>query len=52
MERVAVNPASSLHDAGVNAAFGDGSMRFISDDIDRDVWTALGTMSSGESVRF
>lgn len=59
-------PATSNHSGGVNAAMGDGSVRFISDTINtgnpgnsaRDisgfspfgVWGALGTKNSGETV--
>ena len=42
--------ASSLHTGGVHLALADGSVRFISDSIDRKVWRALGTRSGGESI--
>jgi prepilin-type N-terminal cleavage/methylation domain-containing protein/prepilin-type processing-associated H-X9-DG protein len=45
-----VSPASSFHPGGVNVAFLDGSVRFVSQTTDGDVWTATGTRSSGESV--
>ena len=44
----AVRPASSLHDGGVNAAICDGSVRFVSQSIDRDVWQAVGTRAGQE----
>jgi len=42
--------ASSLHTGGVNLAMVDGSVRFISDSIDRNVWRAIGTRSGNETV--
>jgi prepilin-type processing-associated H-X9-DG protein len=42
--------ASSFHSGGVNAAFCDGSVRFIKNAIARDVWRALGTTAGGEVV--
>jgi prepilin-type N-terminal cleavage/methylation domain-containing protein/prepilin-type processing-associated H-X9-DG protein len=40
--------ARSRHTGGVNAAFGDGSVRFYSSNIDRVVWSALCTIAGGE----
>jgi prepilin-type processing-associated H-X9-DG protein len=40
--------ARSAHSGGVNAAFGDGSVRFISSEIDTNVWRALGTSGGNE----
>jgi prepilin-type N-terminal cleavage/methylation domain-containing protein/prepilin-type processing-associated H-X9-DG protein len=45
-----VTPASSDHPGGVNACFCDGSVRFITDNVDADVWTVAGTISGGESA--
>src|SRR5262249_6618169 len=42
--------ARSLHTAGVNAALCDGSVRFVRDSIDINVWRALSTSSGGESI--
>lgn len=42
--------ARSSHTGGVNTAFGDGSVRFFSQSIDRVVWSALCTISGGEVV--
>lgn len=39
--------ASSLHGSGVNIALADGSVRFVSDSIDRDVWHAIGKRDDG-----
>jgi prepilin-type processing-associated H-X9-DG protein len=38
----------SRHRDGVNALFGDGSVRFINNSIDRMTWQALGTAAGGE----
>ncbi|MCL2006426.1 MAG: DUF1559 domain-containing protein [Planctomycetaceae bacterium] len=43
------NFASSNHAGGVGACFGDGSGRFISDAIARDVWQAMSTCAGGET---
>jgi prepilin-type processing-associated H-X9-DG protein len=57
-------PPDSYHPGGVNALFGDGSVRFINDTIDAGnansayvtsgqspfgVWGAMGSRSGGES---
>jgi prepilin-type processing-associated H-X9-DG protein/prepilin-type N-terminal cleavage/methylation domain-containing protein len=41
---------SSRHPGGVNFLFGDGSVRFISDHIDRTTYQALGTRSGQEVI--
>ncbi len=38
----------SYHPGGVNAAFGDGSVRFINQSIPGTIWRALGTVAGGE----
>jgi prepilin-type N-terminal cleavage/methylation domain-containing protein/prepilin-type processing-associated H-X9-DG protein len=40
----------SLHPGGVNAAMGDGSVRFINGSIQRNVWRGLGTRNGDELV--
>ncbi len=40
--------ARSFHTGGVNAAFADGSVRFITSSINLAVWQGLGTRSGGE----
>jgi prepilin-type processing-associated H-X9-DG protein len=40
----------SYHPGGVNALFGDGSVRFIKSAISFPVWQALGTRAGGEAV--
>jgi prepilin-type N-terminal cleavage/methylation domain-containing protein/prepilin-type processing-associated H-X9-DG protein len=42
--------ARSNHSGGVNAAMGDGSVRFFSDTVAADVWRALGSSYGGETV--
>jgi type II secretory pathway pseudopilin PulG len=40
--------ARSYHHGGVNAAYADGSVHFIRDNVDLNVWRALGTRSGGQ----
>jgi prepilin-type N-terminal cleavage/methylation domain-containing protein/prepilin-type processing-associated H-X9-DG protein len=40
--------ATSRHLGGVNVAFGDGSTRFVSENIDLTTWRALGSRNGGE----
>ena len=42
--------ARSRHTGGVNAAMGDGSVRFFRDGLSLDTWRALGTKNGGETV--
>lgn len=41
--------ARSLHPGGVHVAYGDGAVKFVSQDIDLRVWRAIGSISGGES---
>ena len=41
--------ASSLHRGGAHIAFADGAIRFMSNHIDRRVWSAIGSRDGGES---
>ncbi|MEW4489964.1 DUF1559 domain-containing protein [Thalassoglobus sp. JC818] len=41
-------PPSSSHRGGVNVLFADGSLHFIQNQVDLDVWMALGTRSNNE----
>jgi prepilin-type N-terminal cleavage/methylation domain-containing protein/prepilin-type processing-associated H-X9-DG protein len=41
---------SSGHTGGVNVAFVDGAVRFVSEDIDQNVWFAIGTRDGREPV--
>jgi prepilin-type processing-associated H-X9-DG protein len=40
--------ARSYHSGGVNVAYGDGSVRFVSNSVDLLVWQAMGTRGGGE----
>jgi len=42
--------ARSHHPGGVQAAFADGAVQFISDSIDTSTWQAIGTISGGETL--
>ena len=42
--------ASSFHPGGVNAAFGDGSVRYVKNSVSPFVWRALGTIAGGETI--
>jgi prepilin-type N-terminal cleavage/methylation domain-containing protein/prepilin-type processing-associated H-X9-DG protein len=44
------NGSRSRHPGGVNAAFGDGSVRFIKNSINPSNWIALGSIASGEVI--
>lgn len=44
--------ARSDHPSGVNAAFADGSVRFITEDIEPFAWQAAGTIARGEVADF
>ncbi|HUT89509.1 MAG TPA: DUF1559 domain-containing protein [Thermoguttaceae bacterium] len=40
--------ARGRHPGGVNAAFSDGSVHFVSDTVDPETWRALGSRNGGE----
>lgn len=42
--------ARSMHVGGVTVQMGDGSTRFVSENIDLGVWRALGTRAGGEVI--
>ncbi len=44
--------ARSYHPSGVNAALLDGSVHFVTDDVEQIVWRALSTRDGGEVVNF
>ena len=41
--------ARSNHPGGVNVMMADGSLRFVGDAVDADVWKALATIAGGEA---
>ena len=45
-----LNGASSMHPGGINALFGDGSVRFIKTVINPRVWKAIITKAGGEVI--
>lgn len=45
-----VAPATSRHMGGVNVMMGDGSVQFMTNNIDANTWTALHTRNGGEAV--
>ncbi|MDR2170408.1 MAG: DUF1559 domain-containing protein [Planctomycetaceae bacterium] len=47
---IIINSARSFHAGGVNSAIGDGSVRFINDTINIDVWRAIGTTQGDEPI--
>jgi prepilin-type N-terminal cleavage/methylation domain-containing protein len=46
---ITIMSARSFHSSGVNAALGDGSVRFFPDTINIDTWRALATTYGGEA---
>ncbi|MFI5455843.1 MAG: DUF1559 domain-containing protein [Isosphaerales bacterium] len=42
--------ASSYHPSGVNALFGDGSVRFVKNSVNPVTWYGLGTIAGGEVI--
>ena len=42
--------ASSYHPGGANVLFADSSTRYVNDNVDFDVWQAVGSRAGGESV--
>jgi prepilin-type processing-associated H-X9-DG protein len=43
--------ARSKHQGGINATMCDGSVRFIANSIDANLWKALSTMAGQEAAR-
>ncbi len=44
----AVMPPSSRHPGGVNLSLGDGSVRFVTDNVSSTTWRGLGSRNGGE----
>jgi prepilin-type N-terminal cleavage/methylation domain-containing protein/prepilin-type processing-associated H-X9-DG protein len=47
---IGIVTARSLHPGGVNALMGDGSVRFVNETMQSNVWRALGTRNGDEAV--
>lgn len=47
-----LSTVGSYHPGGVNGGFMDGSVRFIPDTIDGQMWFAMGTPNGGEVIQF
>nr|WP_044183156.1 DUF1559 domain-containing protein [Pirellula staleyi] len=45
-----ISPASSYHPGGAMVSMCDGSVRFVSETVNGDIWTAAGTRNGGESI--
>jgi prepilin-type N-terminal cleavage/methylation domain-containing protein/prepilin-type processing-associated H-X9-DG protein len=45
-----VYTASSTHSGGVNVGMADGSVRFVSEAINNDIWIAIASINGGEVV--
>ncbi len=44
----AIVSARSFHTGGVNVSMGDGSVQFVSDSVNLQIWRAVGTRAQGE----
>jgi prepilin-type N-terminal cleavage/methylation domain-containing protein/prepilin-type processing-associated H-X9-DG protein len=44
--------ATSNHTGGVNVAYGDGSIRFVSDNVTLAIWRAISTANNGEAASY
>jgi prepilin-type processing-associated H-X9-DG protein len=49
-DSIAFSGARSRHPGGLNALFGDGSVRFVKNSIDPAIWIAINSISSGEVI--
>jgi prepilin-type N-terminal cleavage/methylation domain-containing protein/prepilin-type processing-associated H-X9-DG protein len=45
-----VTPTSSMHDGGANVVMCDGSVKFVSNNIDPVIWLGMGSRAGGEAV--
>jgi len=45
-----LNAASSYHVGGVQVALADGSVRFVSDNVDNETWARLGNRNDGQVI--
>jgi prepilin-type processing-associated H-X9-DG protein len=44
--------ATSNHPGGVNVAFGDGSIRLVTNSVELNIWRAISTASNGEAASY
>jgi prepilin-type processing-associated H-X9-DG protein len=44
--------ATSQHTGGVNTAYGDGSVRFVNENVNIDVWRGMSTTEGGEATSY
>jgi prepilin-type N-terminal cleavage/methylation domain-containing protein/prepilin-type processing-associated H-X9-DG protein len=51
-EEGGAHTASSRHNGGVNMATADGATHFVADNVDRLVWSALGSRNGEEAVSY
>jgi prepilin-type N-terminal cleavage/methylation domain-containing protein/prepilin-type processing-associated H-X9-DG protein len=45
-----VSTASSWHGGGVNVLYADGTVHFVTDDVDVNTWTAMGSRNGNEAM--
>ena len=48
--QIGIYAPASLHPGGVNLVYGDGHGTFVSDNVDRFVWRAIGSRNGGEAA--
>jgi prepilin-type N-terminal cleavage/methylation domain-containing protein/prepilin-type processing-associated H-X9-DG protein len=49
-EGIAFSGARSLHPGGMNALYGDGSVRFVKNTIDPSIWIGINSINGGEVI--
>ncbi len=49
-DSTAFSGARSLHAGGINALFGDGSVRFVKNTINAAIWIGINTINGGEVI--
>ncbi len=42
---------TSNHKGGVNVAFADGHVRFVTDDVESNIWWAMGSRNGRDLIR-
>ncbi|WP_254512220.1 DUF1559 domain-containing protein [Anatilimnocola floriformis] len=46
-----VSPSASMHPNGTNVSMTDGSVRFVTNSVDADIWAAAGSRAGGEATQ-